>query len=262
MGTSVIPRKVGDLMGRGRARMAALLRSFVSNGFLAAFCDRGRFRSYWHRVYGALVDRPPPHRIPVCTLEVVDPRAPLSPISVHDYRYQLGGMPIDELSQVLALATARQVHRVFEFGTYLGETTLQLARNTDADIWTLDLPPDRVGVVIDPELDVYPTHVGGRFVGSDVEPRVTQLLGDSRSFDYSSLARSMDLVLVDANHHCEYVLSDSRNALTLLREGGVVVWHDYATYAPGVVKALDTLYEEIGLMHIQGTSLVVHKGTG
>lgn len=260
-GTSILPRKAVSVMVRVGGRAASLLRGIISNGLLAAFSDRDRFQSYWRQVYGSLIGRPPPLRIPIRTLDAVDPRAATTPISVHDYSYQLGNMPLNELSCVLALARRRQVLRIFEFGTYLGETALQLARNTRADIWTLDLPPSRPREVLDPELDVYPERLGQRFLGSDGASRITQLLGDSRSFDYSSLARSMDLVLVDANHHYEHVLSDSRNALVLVRTGGLVIWHDYANYAPGVVRALDSLSRETRLVHIDGTSLVIHERT-
>ncbi len=71
----------------------------------------------------------------------------------------------------------------------------------------------------------------------------------------------MDFVFIDASHTYEYVLSDSRAALKLLRRGGgtkVILWHDYGEWE-GVTRALDELAAGEptfrGLRRIAGTSL-------
>jgi len=62
----------------------------------------------------------------------------------------------------------------------------------------------------------------------------------------------------DGCHHDEFVLRDSQNALKMISPDGVVIWHDYASYAPGVVQALNELAKTVPLVHIDGTSLVIH----
>ena len=38
----------------------------------------------------------------------------------------------------------------------------------------------------------------------------------------------MDFIFVDGSHSYDYVLNDSRKALSLLRGGkGIILWHDY-----------------------------------
>ncbi len=69
----------------------------------------------------------------------------------------------------------------------------------------------------------------------------------------------MDLVFVDGCHHYEFVLCDSQNALNMISPDGVVIWHDYASYEPGVVRALNELAKVVPLVHIAGTSLVIHQ---
>ena len=75
--------------------------------------------------------------------------------------------------------------------------------------------------------------------------RIHQLFGDSQTYDFTPYYGSVDLVFVDGCHHYEFVLRDSQNALKMMSPDGVVIWHDYASYAPGVVQALDGTRELI-----------------
>lgn len=68
------------------------------------------------------------------------------------------------------------------------------------------------------------------------------------------------MVFVDGSHAYDYVLSDTRAAMTIVDPGGLVVWHDYGIWE-GVTNALDELEqrERFGLRNIRGTSLVIWK---
>ena len=75
----------------------------------------------------------------------------------------------------------------------------------------------------------------------------------------------MDFVFVDASHAYDHVLSDSINALKMLRNGvGIIAWHDYGWQ--DVAPALNKLFIENGYLrpmrHIQDTSLVYVKLSG
>ena len=118
-----------------------------------------------------------------------------------------------------------------------------------------DYHPERLNT---PNLDIYPDIPGQRFIGTEEAPRITQHLNDSRNFDYSPFNRQAQFIFVDACHHREFVASDSENALSMVSLGGVILWHDYADYAPGVVQALDALSERVRLWHIAGTSFAIH----
>ncbi len=47
--------------------------------------------------------------------------------------------------------------------------------------------------------------VGSLFAGQEAAARITQLLGDSLSFDFSPWFNSIDLVLIDGGHEYEVV---------------------------------------------------------
>ncbi len=80
---------------------------------------------------------------------------------------------------------------------------------------------------------------------------------DTRSFDYSFLAGTCDFVFVDGGHMRDVVESDSRNALELVRPGGVIVWDDYQAAQMGVVQALSALADEHPVVSIAWTRLAV-----
>lgn len=95
-----------------------------------------------------------------------------------------------------------------------------------------------------------------RITCGDTVSRIHQLYGDSASFDFSPYYNSCGLVFIDASHAYDYVLSDSRAALKMLKPGGAILWHDYGIWS-GVTDALEHLAagEMPGIQCIQGTSL-------
>jgi predicted O-methyltransferase YrrM len=131
-----------------------------------------------------------------------------------------------------AMAQILQARRIFEFGTYDGATTLLLARCApDAEIVTLDLPPDAIAaqtgtLVVIPEQVEIAGGIGARFRDQPEAARITQILGDSREVDLSSWFGTCDLVLVDGSHDKDIVPVDTRNAMRLVSSQGVVVWDD------------------------------------
>ena len=61
--------------------------------------------------------------------------------------------------------------------------------------------------------------IGAAFRSTEHEPRITQHLGDSATFDYKPFAGAIDLVFVDGAHTYDYVRADSKNALSTIAPG-------------------------------------------
>ena len=173
-----------------------------------------------------------------------------------------------ELIIIARLVVESGAHAVFEFGTFDGRTTLNLANNAgpDARVFSLDLPAANAGSTSAP-LHRHESRYaekpasGARYRGTDAEPRIIQLYGDSGSFDFSPYRGSMDLVFVDGSHAYRYVVNDSLRALEMLRpRGGTILWHDYGRW-DGVTRALNELRRTSpafgGLLRIEGTTLAV-----
>lgn len=151
-----------------------------------------------------------------------------------------------ELFYVCALAGAVRPRRVFEFGTFDGNTTLHLARNCpEAELWTLDLP--------DPENHF---RVGSRFAGRPEAARIHQIRADSRVHDFSEHRGRMEFILIDAGHEYDCVAADTRNALAMAAPDATILWHDYLSFE-GVKRAVDETAVSHPVVHIAGTELAV-----
>ncbi len=132
-------------------------------------------------------------------------------------------------------------HRHLEFGTWEGFNVVLCAEASEAEIWTLNLPGGEVDADGQPlygstEPGWQPsdgggdsgTAIGWRYRKAGYSDRVHQILCDSREFDDSAFpAGWFDTVLIDGGHQSDVVASDTNKALRLVRQGGIVIWHDF-----------------------------------
>jgi hypothetical protein len=180
-----------------------------------------------------------------------------------------GNVTINELFSLNYAVAATGPKSVFEIGTFDGRTTLNFAANSSEDtrIFTLDLPASGLGnTKYDLEqydkLYVDKPQSGARFLNRPEQKKITQLFGDSATFDFSPYYNRADFIFVDGSHAYEYALNDSLIAAKLLRSNkGTILWHDYGHVCwPGVVKALEEIQVRNpffkNLRHIKGTTLV------
>ena len=160
---------------------------------------------------------------------------------------------LPELCLLQHLMLRARAKTVFEIGTYVGRTALNFALNSppSARIFTLDLPLERQRE--------YKYRAGSLFHRTPYAKKIKQVCGDSLTFDFSPHFSSADFIFIDGSHSYEHALSDSQNALKLLRRGrGIIAWHDYGW--EGVAPALNKLFRQekrlASMRHIEGTSLV------
>jgi hypothetical protein len=177
-----------------------------------------------------------------------------------------GNMSFLETIVISKMVKHYQPQRMFEIGTFDGRTTLHLAANAteSAHIFTLDLPQSQVSATALPVSEgdkkfIQKPESGTRFKGTDEERKITQLFGDSASFDFSPFNETIDLVLVDGSHAYDYALNDSQVAMKLInKKNGIILWHDYGEW-DGVTQALNELYANdkrfSALRRIRGTTL-------
>lgn len=196
-------------------------------------------------------------------LEEIFPDIQKNEIRLRDLESTYGSMDFVETYYITLLITELSPKRIFEFGTFLGVTTLQMALNTDEQtkIFTLNLPPEETETVhsignTDEERFLPNLRPGNRFVNSAEAKKIVQLYGDSATFDYSQYLNDIDFIFIDGSHEYEYVKSDSLNAFNMIKNGGTIVWHDYPN-APGVYKFLNEVAPDYRIFHIKETHVAI-----
>jgi len=145
-----------------------------------------------------------------------------------------------EVAILSQLVSYLKPQKLFEIGTYSGFTTYHFSINAPekACIYTLDLPKhfkvqhkedlknysyDDLNVI-----ELSKSNVDRRvYRNTPAEQKIKDLFGDSREFDFAPYYGKIDLVYIDGNHSYDYVKSDTEQALKMVRENGVIVWHDY-----------------------------------
>ncbi len=178
-----------------------------------------------------------------------------------------GNVSLIELLCINGLVRKKQPLRLFEIGTFDGRTSLNMIANAPegAKLWTLDLPPQKINSTVyslneGEKSFVNKAGSGARFQDSSCGERIIQLYADSAKYNPGTLISTMDLVFVDGSHTYNYVLSDTRLAMKLLRPGGLLIWHDYDGVWPDVTNALNKLFSEdprmVHMRSIEGTTLV------
>jgi predicted O-methyltransferase YrrM len=153
---------------------------------------------------------------------------------------------------------------VFEFGTYLGESTLMLAANSNAKVYTIDIN-NHLLHELDTKLDKFEEgnvqrHLNEQalFQETEYEGRIETIIGDSNNYDFSPFYNRIDFVLIDGGHHVEVVESDTQQALAMLspKNPACIVWHDYGNPNYEITDCLDSLSGELELFHVAETGYV------
>lgn len=175
--------------------------------------------------------------------------------------------PVDELAYLALVTQVLQPQRILEIGTFRGRTALNFAINspTDCRVLTLDLPPENreqmqaATNTADAHI-IEQSHSGIDSHHKDVSHKIEQLYGNSLEYDFSPYYGQIDLVFVDGAHHYEAVISDTRQALKMVRPGGAILWHDFANYGDyhDVTRAIIDVLGADRISQISNTQLAIH----
>lgn len=201
---------------------------------------------------------------PTLELTSIFPASQQLDVSLENFNFRGGNISFGELTTIATIVKLTKPKTIFEFGTFDGTTTLQMALNSaeDTKIYTLNIPlnfkkshlQSDTGDVLFKEKFV----IGEKFLNHNCSKKINQILSDSALYDYSTHFDSVDMVFIDGSHSYEYVQHDTEQAFKMVKNGGVILWHDYLVWN-GVTDYLNELCHKIKLVHIKGTSLVISK---
>lgn len=174
-----------------------------------------------------------------------------------------GGTATEELMYLAAVAQVLQPRVVFEIGTFTGLTTSLFILNAAAGarVITVDLPPDEdvsSRGYIGTDADLVRQRKVAHYVSVlGLADRYEQWFCDSTKIDPKPLAGQVDLGFIDGAHALSYVTSDTVNMAKMIRDTGIVLWHDYG--GVGEFRPLSEYLEKLGtkapMWRIERTSL-------
>lgn len=192
-------------------------------------------------------------------------------VKVWEHDKANGNIRISELAILNLIAQeVTDNTNILEIGTFDGRTSLNLAFSSPSTckVYTLDLEPemDTEYTLADGERHMVEKTMSGarikkyRETNTLTTKKIHQLFGDSAKFDFSPYYNSCSLIFVDGSHAYDYAISDTKEALKMIKKGGVIIWHDYGIW-DGVTKALEEIEsnDKMGLVNISGTSLAYWK---
>jgi len=173
-----------------------------------------------------------------------------------------------ELFCIGSLVAIFKPRSIFEFGTYQGKTTLNLALNApDATVYSLDLPVE--GFEVNKEVVRYEKDLliegKRREVGRYFKDRnadIVQIFSDSMQFDPTKFHERIDFIFIDGSHIRKYVRKDTENALIMLRKGSnkIILWHDFVdkvtTPVAEAILSVPSLAGQVS--QLEGTQLGVY----
>jgi predicted O-methyltransferase YrrM len=157
--------------------------------------------------------------------------------------------PLNDLLFLLNLACGRNVKRILEVGTYRARTTYALHLNCpDAAIVSYDIQaldsPYRAALLQSPGVQL-------------------RHASFSASADELRKEPPFDFIFVDGSHRFEDVIADSKLALEVVANNGVVVWHDYRrndyfTKELKVPEALAVIQKSVPIFAVARTMCAIH----
>jgi hypothetical protein len=180
-----------------------------------------------------------------------------------------GTLPTNEIMALLAVAILSSPKAVLEIGTFMGNTTQQLAINLpDAIIHTVDLPLDfnpindlHAEIKKDDFHLIAKRDVGRDYRGTIVQTQIRQYYSDTAIWDFSN-AKGASFFFIDGSHTYEYCKNDSERCYELCQGNGVFLWHDCDEAHPGVLRTiLEWRHLGRNIIRIEGTSIAYWANT-
>jgi len=159
-----------------------------------------------------------PHGLP--TVDITDFISEEEEIAPYSF-LEGSSLPTD-FALLRSICRNYKVGDYLEIGTWRGESVANVAPLVK-NCTSVNLPDDEMR-----RLGLDEAYIGlHRFFSKDLS-NVTHIQADSKTFDFKSLNKKFDLIFLDGDHHTETVISDTKNAFSLLKDdNSVIVWHDY-----------------------------------
>ena len=172
-----------------------------------------------------------------------------------------GSLPTD-MMLLAGLAEKIKNCSYFEIGTWRGESVATVSPRA-LSCHTLCLSDEEMR-----KMGMHSRTIESHGIFSKGLDNVTQLQGDSRSFDFGQLNKTFDLIFIDGDHHYDFVKSDTMKVISqLMHENSIVVWHDYGFHPDRVrFEVMAAILDGVGperagkVYHVAHTKSAIFTG--
>lgn len=176
--------------------------------------------------------------------------------SCRDLTFIAGGSGVLDYAFLKMVAQVARVKEYLEVGTYIGES-INILTDCCEKLYSVTADKD----------DTYSMkNFCRRYNIPDYSERLAQnekivhYYGDSKKFDFSKHASTVDLYFIDGDHSYMGVYNDTKNIFQHKRKDAIVIWHDFKMadnkYRVGIVKAVsDALGDEFKNVYVTNNNI-------
>ncbi|MBL7931686.1 MAG: class I SAM-dependent methyltransferase [Bacteroidia bacterium] len=142
--------------------------------------------------------------------------------TLDQYSFLDGGSIVTDYLLLKALSKKLNRPDCFEIGTWRGESALSMAKYANK-VFTLNLSKEELL-----SLGFSEEYANLQGVLCNRADNITQLWGNTFTYDFSPYKNKFDLIFVDGDHKYKSVVNDTKIAVQIMKnKNSVIVWHDY-----------------------------------
>jgi predicted O-methyltransferase YrrM len=191
----------------------------------------------------------------------------------------IGSLTLLETSVLVTFAKCIRAKKIFEFGTYFGGTTKNLANNTDPStkIYSLDIDIKKMRIdnsrlnlktknylkneKINDNYLMDLQKKKGAFKINELKnfnkKKIKLLKLNSLDFEGKNYKEQFDIIFIDGGHDSKTILSDTKNSNIMAAKNSIIFWHDYnSKIHTSVTKNIDKYAKNKTIYHIENTMIV------
>ena len=192
----------------------------------------------------------------------------------------IGSLTLLETSVLLTFVKCIKAKNIFEFGTYFGGTTKNLANNCDLNTKIYSLDIDSKNMKIDNSKlnlknknylknekinDHYLMKLfkeNGAFKIKELnrsnQKKIKLINLDSLNFDGLKFKNKFDLIFIDGGHDLKTIKSDTINSNIMSKKDSIIIWHDYnSNIHKSVTKFIKNYSNKKKIFFVENTMLAV-----
>lgn len=192
---------------------------------------------------------------------------------------KIGGLHLLESSILVSMIKLTNPSNIFEFGTYMGASTVLMASNSPNYTLVTTLDVDNQSEITEQEPSSYNlqnAHDNDNFLRSkfrnngaihierckpDIKDKIIQIFCNSKDLDIEkqNFRKKFELIFIDGGHDYETIESDTKKALDMATDDAVIIWHDYTSQIHrDVTYFINEMSKNSKIIHVQNTMLALH----